>query len=314
MKSTFPISLGPVIALCAFALPALHADWQRTDTTIAWRAGDQVVWRFSFDPQKGKTFFHPLAPVGGPALTNFQPEDHPWHYGLWFSWKYINGVNYWEEDRQTGKPEGATRWSTPQIETRTDGSATIRLDVTYTHPSGRVDMTEKRQLDISAPSADGLYTIDWRADFTAGQAGAKLDRTPMPGEPDGKVNGGYAGLGARLASAPLVMSVVTTDAAVTTFTTDRARPAVPAVGCNFTDGGKQVGGIAFLSDPANIGERAPWYLINGKVMRFACAAILAPEVRTLAPGGVWKLRYRIEVQPGAWTPETLRTAMTAWQK
>ena len=121
-----------------------RAEWQRDETTIAWRDGNgNVVWKFSFDPQKGKPFFHPIC-VGGTALTNFKPEDHPWHYGLWFSWKYINKANYWEEDRQTGKAEGSTRWNTPVIEAKPDGNAIIKLDLTYAHPSGRVDITEKR--------------------------------------------------------------------------------------------------------------------------------------------------------------------------
>lgn len=301
-----------ILILIMFA-PAAYAEWQPTDTTLAWRESGNVVWRFSFDPRKGKPFFDPVSVDGRTSLTNFRPEDHPWHYGLWFSWKYINEVNYWEEDRQSGKAAGATRWGTPQIGARPDGSATIQLDMTYTHPSGRVDMTESRELRISAPRADGGYTIDWNSHFTAGKAGAVLGRTPMSGEPEGKVNGGYAGLSARLAAAPITMSVVTPDGPVTQFASDRARPAASAVAANFKDGARDVGAIAILSDPANIGEKASWYVINSATaMRFLCAAVLAPQVRTLPPGGEWRLHYRIAVQRRPWTPETLRAAVTQW--
>jgi hypothetical protein len=179
-----PLSLG----LCKAAFVSLlfsgifqnsaRADWQRDDTTIAWRVGTNVLWQFSFDPAKGKTFFNPLTAGNGVSLTNFKPEDHPWHYGFWFSWKYINHVNYWEEDRTTDHAEGATRWTAPEIKTQDDGSATIQFDVTYTNPSNRVDMMENRELKISAPESDGGYTIDWSAKFTAGKDGAILDRTP----------------------------------------------------------------------------------------------------------------------------------------
>ena len=64
------------------------------------------MWQLSFDPAKGKPFFHPVSVNGGTSLTNFRPEDHPWHYGLWFSWKLINGANYWEENRETGRAQG----------------------------------------------------------------------------------------------------------------------------------------------------------------------------------------------------------------
>jgi hypothetical protein len=307
--------LTSVAAIGASVLLAadLRGEWQRTDTSLAWRDGAGTVWRFVFDPKNGKPFFDPLGPVGGPSLTNFKPEDHPWHYGLWFSWKYINKANYWEEDRQSGKAEGVTSWRTPAIQTQPDGRATIAMALTYTHPSGRVDLTETRDIEISAPDAQGAYTIDWRSRFVAGAEGAELGRTPMPGEPGGQVNGGYAGLGARLASAPLVMSVVTVDGAVDEFVRDRARPNSPAVGATFSDAGRIVGAIAVLSDPNNVGERAPWYLINSADMRFVDPAILAPAVRTLKPGEEWVLRYRVAISRTAWTAERLKAAVQNWR-
>jgi Family of unknown function (DUF6807) len=286
----------------------VHAEWQRDGTSLAWRSGTHIVWRFSYDAKKGKPFFHPVGLAGAPALTNFQPEDHPWHYGLWFSWKYINHVNYWEEDRQTGKAEGATRWTAPEIETHPDGSALIGMDLTYLNPSNRVDMTERRELEISAPQSHGGYAIDWRAHFTAGKEGAVLDRTPMPGEPDGRVNGGYAGLSLRMAGSPLAIAFVCSTGLVTQFESDRARPAASAVGCNFTSGADAAGSVAILSDAINGGENAPWYLINSEQMRFACAAILAPKPRTLQPGERLNLHYRIVVRREPWTPESLAAA------
>src|SRR5690349_19484600 len=96
--------------LLAVPAAAARAEWARDSTSIAWRSGGAEVWRFSFDPRSGKPFFDPVGVTGGPSLTNFKPEDHPWHYGLWFSWKYLNHVNYWEEDRTSGHAAGATRW------------------------------------------------------------------------------------------------------------------------------------------------------------------------------------------------------------
>ncbi|HWA88300.1 MAG TPA: DUF6807 family protein [Opitutus sp.] len=312
MKTNFGRFVVAMLVI-AMGLVSVRAAWQRDDGSLAWTKDGRVVWRFSFDPAKGKPFFHPVTVAGGPSLTNFQPKDHPWHYGLWFSWKYINGANYWEENRETGRAQGATRWSAPEIATRDDGGATIRMELRYVHPGGAVDMTEKRTLAISAPANDGSYAIEWTADFTAGEAGAVLNRTPMPGEPDGQVNGGYAGLSARLASVPFTMDVVTPDGPVKNFEHDRARPAAAAVGCNLSENGESVGAIAILSDPANIGEKAPWYLINAaNGFRFACAAVLAPRIRTLPPAAKWALHYRIAVQPEAWTPESLGAAVAKW--
>jgi len=296
--------LGPVLCLCVLAIQSARAEWQQDGVSVAWRDGSNVVWRFSFDPKRGKTFFDPVA-AHGTTFTNFKPQDHPWHYGLWFSWKYINHVNYWEENRATGKAEGATRWTTPDIATRPDGSATIQLKVSYTHPGGRVDLTENRELNVSAVKADGSYTIDWRSAFVAGKEGAVLDRTPMPGEPKGAVNGGYAGLGLRMAGPPLTFSVLCSTGAVDRFVSERARPFAAALACNFSMDNHDLGGIAIFNDGSNIGDNA-WYVVNSKQMRFACAAILAPKIITLKPGEEMKLHYRIAVQPRAWTVEALK--------
>jgi len=290
------------------------AEWQNYYYSLGWAKGTNIVWQFSFDPKYGKPFFHPVTVAGGPDLTNFKPEDHPWHYGMWFSWKYINGTNYWEEDKVTGQAEGATRWNMPTIKTSADGKAVIKLELKYTQKSGYVDLTESRELQISAPAADGSYMIDWDAQFTAGEKGAVLDRTPMPNEPNGKVNGGYAGLGIRMASAPLTMTVVTSDGPIDHFESDRARPSAAALGCNFADGSTPVGSIAIISDPGNAGESAPWYVINSDKMRFACAAILAPKVRTVPPNGQFRLHYRIAMSPKAWTEESLKKGYSQWTK
>lgn len=292
-----------------------RADWLRDSTSIAWRSNGTVVWQFSFDARSGKPFFHPVAVGAGPSLTNFKPQDHPWHYGLWFSWKYINRVNYWEEDRTSGHAAGSTRWSTPVIDAYTDGSARITLELTYARPSGEVDLTEQRTLDISAPRADGGYTIDWTMRFTAGKEGAILDRTAMPGEPNGAVNGGYAGLSARLAASPLAMSVITTHGPVGAYVADRARPFAAAVAANFTDDGRPVGSLAILSDSLNAGGASPWYIINSPTdFRFMCAAVLAPAIRTLQAGSEWTLRYRVALRAEPYTTEALQAAMAGWPR
>jgi hypothetical protein len=296
------------------------AEWQRDLVSISWVKGTNVFWRFSFDPTKGKPFFHPVAPAGGTPLTNFKPSDHPWHYGLWFSWKYINHpgetnhVNYWEEDRTTGNAQGKTSWKTPTIRTKSDGSATIQMNLSYINPSKAVDMTEARELKISAPAADGSFVIDWTARFTVGKQDVILDRTPMLGEPDGQVNGGYAGLAARMIPLPVTMSAVTTAGPVEQYVSNRARPNAAAVACNFSDGTRDLGGLAFFSDPANTGGEAPWYIVSSQQMPFICESLLAPKPRAVAAHAKFDLHYRIAVSPKAWTQSELQSLQTAWLK
>ena len=71
------------------------------------RADGSVCWRFQYSPEQTHAYFHPLAPAGRDSLTVDEPGDHVHHHGLWFSWKYINGVNFWEHaPGATGPREG----------------------------------------------------------------------------------------------------------------------------------------------------------------------------------------------------------------
>ncbi len=283
---------------------ACLGDWQPESNSLAWTQPAQTIWRFNYAQTNGKPYFDIIAQSGVP-LTAVKPADHPWHYGLWFSWKYINGVNYWEEDKKSGKAEGATRWGAPVIVTHADGSARIELRLEYVHPSGRVELTERRTLEISSVTTNGDFTIEWRAEFKAGTNAVKLDRTPMKGEPKGQVNGGYAGLSLRMAPAPVRVALLTEQGVVTNFVSSRARPDARSLAVNFSKDTTSLGSIAIVSDAANLPGASPWYAVINDQMRFFCSAILAPKPLELKPDETLKLYHKIFVRAEPWTAEAL---------
>ncbi len=69
------------------------------------------------------------APAGGPTstrcarrpahvLTRDAPDDHPWHHGLWFTIKFVDEDNFWEEMA----PYGVLRHDgPPEVEVRRRG-------------------------------------------------------------------------------------------------------------------------------------------------------------------------------------------------
>ena len=127
-----------LLAVALFAADAHAAEfaWKTTATSVALRNGDKTVWQLVFDPRQPKSYFHPLATVDGEVLTAFRPADHPWHRGLWFAWKFINNVCYWEEDKKTGKSPGLTDLTGKEVQTKDDFSARIQLRFSY-HPPGQ---------------------------------------------------------------------------------------------------------------------------------------------------------------------------------
>jgi hypothetical protein len=86
----------PVAAMACLAAVSAIADetggyqWRQNETSLTLCHGDKTVWRLVANPKEPKSYFHPLASVDGEELTAFQPADHPWHHGLWWSWKLIN--------------------------------------------------------------------------------------------------------------------------------------------------------------------------------------------------------------------------------
>ena len=268
----------------------------------------RVVWSFHCDPSKStKPYFDPVCVAGGPSLTWASPPDHKWHYGLWFSWKFINGVNYWEET--AGKSQGETFWSVPEIEQRADGGAVIVCEFGYRPtPANAPVLREKRKVSVSAPGADGAYHMDWVQMFTAGSQAVTLDRTPLPGEPEGKGWGGYAGLSVRYSKSFTEMrTVASTVGRVPRGEDGRLDVTAAAAEQNGVIDGKPYG-IALLSHPSNPRAPGDWYPIEtpGLPFYYLNAAFLLKSAYTLKPGEKLTLRYRVHVHPGRWDSEKLR--------
>ena len=301
------LSLG--LSLPSLADSAFRWDTAHTNQLALVRDGTDV-WRFHFDAAAStKPYFDPVCAVGGPPLTWARPPDHPWHYGLWFSWKYINGVNYWEEDK--GQSQGKTGWSVSKVETQPDGRAQIELALDYRPTAGAEPvLRERRTMVLSAPDASGAYTLDWTLVFTAGSQPVTLDRTPLPGEPNGQSWGGYAGLSIRYARAITnAETVASTVGRVPRDAAGRLDVTAAAAEQNGVVDGKPYG-LAVLAHPANPRAPGDWYPIENPSAPFYYlnASFLLKSACALKSGEALTLRYRVCVHPGRWDAAALRQA------
>ena len=175
-------------------------SWQKTDTTLSLLNHDKIIWQYNYNTIKGKPFFHPVN-INSNTLTWLSPEDHPWHLGLWHSWKYINGVNYWEYDLTKGVAPfnflGITEVRNIRIEQQEDFSCKLYLQIYYHEKNGPDLIEEKRMVQVSAPDEEGQYYIDYSFNLQALVDSVIMDRTPLPHQENGKTWGGYAGLSVR---------------------------------------------------------------------------------------------------------------------
>ena len=306
---TTPILFAAVAALLMAMWPAAATaedklEWQQEDgKSLTLTRDGNVLWQFCYDREQAKPYFHPLALPDGRVLTWNGPPDHRWHHALWFSWKFIDGVNYWEPNR-SGKPAGETAWSNVQIKTHDDGTARIAMDLTYRVGDAEPVMTEHRVVEVSPPAADGTYSFDWVCKFTAGTKDVELNRTPLPGEPGGVGYGGYAGLSVRFAKDYADRQAMTPDGPVVFNEQSRFRGKAVAMDYNGLLGGKPCG-VAILDHPENLNHPTPWYVIRANPMSYYSPAVICYGPHTLPAGESFTLRYRVFVHDGRWDAERL---------
>jgi len=283
-------------------------DWRwdaQPGESVALKRGETVVWQFNYGSGQPKPHFHPVALPDGRVVTWDRPPDHVWHHGLWFSWKFIDGLNYWEPDPKIGKPQGSTEWANVKITTRPDQTARIEMDLTYRPPDGPPAMTEKRIIDISAPDEHGRYHFDWISTSTAGEKDVELSRTPLEGEPGGKPWGGYAGLSIRLAKGLTDRAATTTDGPIEFEKQSRYRGKAPAMDYHGLVDGRALG-VAVCDHPDNLNHPTPWYAIRAKPMSYFSPAVICYGPHTLEAGTTFTLRYRIIVHTDRWDAGQLK--------
>ncbi|MHC4638659.1 MAG: DUF6807 family protein [Planctomycetota bacterium] len=287
--------------------------WKTTGTSIALMNKSKTVWRFNYSPEEPKPYFHPIALTDGTPLTWNKPSDHVWHHALWFSWKYINSVNYWEPtDRTKGTYAGLTKWSNVTIEQNDDHSAEIDMELKY-HPAGQpAVLKEQRRIFISTPDNSGTYTMDWSSTFTAVAETVTLDRTPIPGQQGGRSSGGYAGLSVRISKDASDPKYITSTGVVELNNgTFRGKEKYMQYAAMIDDKDFT---ITILDSETNINSPTPWYLINNNTMDYFSPAVICYEPLVIAKGDSFTLRYRIIISPARLSTGQLNIAYDIFNK
>lgn len=167
-----------------------------TGAVTMWAAGTNV-WTYVPQSKEGKPYFHPLnVPGTGESLTAFRPADHAWHLGFWFSWKLINGCNFWEPNSNA-----VTRIVSQTVTPGADHVLTATATIVY-EGNGKELVSERRKVRVTT-AENGDYVIDWESAFTAAASDVVFDCTKAGQNKNGDwVSGGYAGLMWRFPDTP----------------------------------------------------------------------------------------------------------------
>ena len=125
-----------------------------------------------------RPYVHPLTTPAGAVLTVEAPADHPWHHALWFTIKFVNGENFWEEYGDFGTLR------TIDV-TRVDDGVQATID--WIAPDGESVRLKEVRTIRTTPLDERSYAIDWDERLTM-LTDTVLDRTPFT------TWGGYGGL------------------------------------------------------------------------------------------------------------------------
>jgi hypothetical protein len=248
-----------------------------------------------------KPCVHPLTTPRGTILTGFEMSDHVWHRGLWFTIKFINGTNYWEENAPFGVQE-TTRFALPTGYSNGDESVEHEL-VWRAEATGDV-FAEQRSIRFRRREDEARW-LEWESVLVARQDLA-LHRTPYT------TWGGYSGLtfrGSRelhqvsyeLPSGEVVPSII-------------GDPHPWAVLRATVDGGKNRRvSLGIIDHPQNPRSPTSWYARSDPGYAFFNAAFLFHGPMSVRAGETLRFRYAVAYRDGEWKAGEFARLATAYR-
>lgn len=305
-----------LLTLCLPCMAAAEPVWkQEGDRTLELKNGNNTLVRFNLACAPLDPHFEVLATADGHNLVWVAPPDHVWHYGLWFSWKTINGVNFWETNRKTRAQQGLNVVHDPKIVSRPDAlSASLSYrERSLPDPQGLAVLEDRVEIVIHKPQGDTGLQVEWRI-VTMALEDVVLDRTPPPGD-DSKTKGwgGYGGFSWRGAK----------DLHDVNFTDSEGRRGEQGVHRQRASWLSVTGlleqrkaGLLFIPHAQNPRQPSSWYVKDLEKIPFwyVNPAILLEKPLKLAKGESIQHRYLLIVNDGDWSPERCQAEATAFAK
>lgn len=256
--------------------------------------------RWAYERHRRKPHVHPLATPSGFCLTTVEPADHPWHRGLWFAVKFVDGDNFWEELAPYG------------VQRHRDDHGT---DIDWIGPDrATVVVHEQRTVTEVDLGADDAYALDVAVTLRSGTGrDLVLDRTPFT------TWGGYGGLTLRGRPDWTGTRLLVAGAGPSPDGSE-GRDRVLGERSPWCDlSSPDAGGVAVLDHPANPDHPVPWYASTRAATygddgwsNFLNAAFLWDGARELAAGDELRFAYRVVVHDGLWAADRIEDAYRSW--
>jgi hypothetical protein len=247
---------------------------------------------YRYDGALPKPCVHPLVTPRGHVLSGFEMSDHVWHRGLWFTIKFVNGANFWEEQPPFGVQVSRSQ---PVCELVAPRKLRITHRLKWTSEATGAVIDEMRMLTFRS---DGV--IDWATELRA-RKDLTLDRTPFT------TWGGYGGLAFRAARELHDVNFLLPNGDTASALAGQSH-AWTVMQAKVDGGAEQHVSIGMIDHPANPRSPSPWYCKSGNGFNYMNPALLFHEPMSLKEGDLLRLRYRVMHRDGFWTPDEFASA------
>lgn len=263
-----------------------------------------------------RPFVHPVRTPSDRVVSVEAPDDHPWQHALWFTIKFVNGENFWEEYGEFGL---LRQTDAPVVRADPDGTVAAESRIAWVRPDS-TDVVADEVLTLThrpTPDQPDAHVIDWDVRFTP-TVDVELDRTPYT------TWGGYGGLTLRgrpdWHDTRLLLATAGTGLGREHDQVLGERAAWCALDGPLTDAdGEHEVGVVLLDHPANPGHPVPWYASTRQPAyemagwtNFLNAAFLWDGPQSVAAGHDLHLRYRFVVHDGRWERDRIESVAATW--
>jgi hypothetical protein len=146
-------------------------DQQRVDVLF----DGQPFTSYRWEPRLKKPVLFPLRSAAGALVTRGwplepregEPTDHPHHFGLWFSYGDVDGVDFWGHSEKNASPSKGLIVHRTIDETRDGrGEALLAVSADWVMPDGHAALHEQTRFGFSGGA--GRRVVDRVMTLTAG--------------------------------------------------------------------------------------------------------------------------------------------------
>jgi hypothetical protein len=140
-------------------------------------AGGALLCRYVYAPdtaanESPKPYFHPVNSLAGDTLTNFRPNDHPWHHGLSLTIDNASGANFWggptceRADGYKWRDDHGSQNHVAWTRLKSSGTTATLAHTLEWRRLSEIFFREERTIDIAADLAARSWSLRWRSRLT----------------------------------------------------------------------------------------------------------------------------------------------------